>query len=61
MTIEAGDDMGKEEHVFIAVGVYELLQLLKKSVQGFLKKLKINLPSDPDISLLSIHLRGSRA
>ena len=41
MTIEAGDDMGKEEHVFIAVGVYELLQLLKKSVQGFLKKLKI--------------------
>lgn len=31
MTIKASDDMGKEGHVFIAVGVYELAQLLSFS------------------------------
>ena len=33
----------------------KLVQLLCKTVQGFLKKLKIHLPYDPAISLLGIY------
>ena len=47
--------MEKRESSYTIGGGCKLVQLLWKTIQRFLKKLKIELPYDPAITLLGIY------
>ena len=54
-TINAGEGMEKRESSYTIGGGCKLVQLLWKTIQRLLKKLKIELPYDPAITLLGIY------
>ena len=52
--------MWRKGNLLALFGVVKWLQPLWKTVWWFLKKLKIELPQDPAISLLSIYLKKTK-
>ena len=56
---DAGEDAEKGEPSYTVGGQCKLVQPLWKTAWGFLKKLTIELPYDPEIALLGIYPKGT--
>jgi hypothetical protein len=59
VTADSGKYAEKEKHSSIFGGAYKLIQLLRKSVWWFLRKLNLVFPEDPAIPLLVIYLEDA--
>jgi hypothetical protein len=55
VTVDAGQDVEKEDLSLIAGGIPKLVQQLWNSVWNFLRKVGIVLPEDPATALLGIY------
>ena len=58
---KVGEDVEKREHFVHCMWECKLVQPLRQTVWNFLKKLKIELPYDPAISLLGIYQKKIKA